>query len=362
MQKVITHVGLDVHAERIVIASLQGSAREPIVRDIPNDPKVVRRTFQRMLASTYALRCCYEAGPCGYELCRQLTTMGISCDVVAPSLIPVKTGDRVKTDRRDAVKLARLFRAGELTTIAVPTPDQEAVRDLVRVRDDVRKDLTRARNRLSKFLLRHGRPFRGGMNWTRRFWTWLRKQSFEREAERITFDHYVAEVEHLLERRAQLDREIQDVARSAPYSETVAKLTCLRGISTLSAMALICEIHDFRRFGSARQLMAYVGLVPSEYSSGGKEKRGGITKTGSTHARRILVEAAWSYRVPPASGSRSVAALRDQPPRVADCARRARFRLHKRYRRLIGRGKRPQIAITAIARELCGFVWGIATA
>ena len=181
MEKVTTHVGLDVHSERIVIATLVGLSQELVVQDIPNDPKVIRRTFKRLAAEAYELRCCYEAGPCGFELFRQLTEMGVACEVIAPSLIPVKAGDRVKTDRRDAAKLARLYRAGELTTITVPTSDQEAVRDLVRAREDVRKDLTAARHRLSKFLIRHGRIFSAGHNWTDRYWTWLGKQSFARE-------------------------------------------------------------------------------------------------------------------------------------------------------------------------------------
>lgn len=362
MQKVTTHVGLDVHAERIVIASLVGQAREPVVSDIPNDAKVIRRTFQRLARESYELRCCYEAGPCGFELHRQLTAMGLACDVVAPSLIPVRSGDRVKTDRRDAVKLARLHRAGELTTVTVPSPDQEAVRDLVRARDDVRKDLTAARHRLGKFLIRHGRLFHGGKNWTQRFWVWLRTQEFDRECERLTFEHYVHEVEHHLERRADLDRQIERIAHEEPYAAPVGKLTCLRGISTLSALALVAEIGDFRRFDTPRRLMAYVGLVPREYSSGGKEKRGGITKTGNGHVRRILVEAAWAYRHRPAFGPRAQQALRHQPASVAEYTRKAQTRLHHRYAKLVGRGKKHQLATTAVARELCGFVWGLMTA
>lgn len=310
MENVITHVGLDVHAERIVIASLEGQAREPVVRDIPNDAKVVRRTFQRLARDAYELRCCYEAGPCGFDLHRVLSSMGISCEVVAPALIPTRTGDRVKTDRRDAAKLARLYRAGELTAVTVPSPEREAVRDLVRAREDVRKDLISARHRLGKFLLRYGRVFHGGVNWTQRFWVWVRSQVFEHEGERLTFEHYVHEVEHLTLRRADLDREIERVARAEPYAAVVARLASLRGISTLSAMALVAEIGDFRRFGSPRQLMAFVGLIPREYSSGGKERRGGITKTGNGHVRRILVEAAWSYRHRPAMGPRVKQALR----------------------------------------------------
>lgn len=362
MQKVITHVGLDVHAERIVIASLLSQAREPVVTDIPNDEKAIRRTFQRLAREAYELRCCYEAGPCGFELHRQLTAMGIACEVVAPSLIPVRAGDRVKTDRRDATKLARLFRAGELTTITVPSVEQEAVRDVVRARDDVRKDLTAARHRLGKFLIRHGRLYHGGKNWTQRFWAWLRTQQFEREGERLTFEHYVNEVEHLITRRADLDRQLEAIARTDPYVEPVAKLSCLRGISTLCALALVTEIGDFRRFESPRQLMAFVGLVPREYSSGGKEKRGGITKTGNSHVRRLLIEAAWSYRHRPTLASRAQHATRNQPAAIAEYARKAQVRLHRRFRRLIGRGKKSQLVVTAVARELCGFAWGLMAA
>lgn len=359
MEKVITHVGLDVHTKSIVYAVLVGSAREADIREIPNDPKSIRRVFRKLVADAYELRCCYEAGPCGFELYRQLAAMGIKCEVVAPALIPKKAGDRVKTDRRDASKLARLYRAGELTMITVPTPEQEAVRDLIRAREDVRKDLTAARHRLSKFLIRHGRLFTAGKNWTDRFWKWLHTQEFERVGERTTFEHYVLEVEHLVERRAMLERDIVEIAATKGYAESVAKLSCLRGISTLAAMVLIAEIHDFRRFTTPRQFMAFVGLVPSERSSGGKEHRGGITKTGNSHARRVLVEAAWSYRHRPGLTQRTREALRLQPARVAEYARKSQWRLHRRYARLIGRGKRPQLAVTAVARELCGFVWGM---
>ncbi len=362
MEKVITHVGLDVHAKDIVYAVLVGDAREAEVHEIPNDPKVIRRTFRRLASQAGELRCCYEAGSCGYEVFRQLTEMGIACEVVAPALIPVKAADRIKTDRRDARKLARLYRAGELTMITVPTTDQEAVRDLVRAREDVRKELTAARHRLSKFLIRHGRIFRDGHNWTQRHWQWLRGQQFQREAERITFEHYILEVEHLVDRRALLEKDILRFASSEPYADGVGKLTCLRGISTLSAMVLLAEIHDFRRFEGPRQLMAFVGLVPSEHSSGGKERRGGITKTGNAHARRILVEASWSYRHRPAFGPRAREALRHQPARVVEYARKSQIRLHRRYGRLVGQGKRSQLAVTAVARELCGFVWGLMTA
>lgn len=362
MEKVITHLGLDVHAGRVVIARLDGAARIPVVTEIPNEAKVVRRTFRRLASDGHELRCCYEAGPCGFDLYRLLTEMGIACEVVAPALIPVKAGDRVKTDRRDAGKLARLYRAGELTTIHVPTSDQEAVRDLVRAREDVRKDLTAARHRLSKFLIRHGRFYSAGSKWTQRHWVWLRAQQFDRDCERLTFEHYVLQVEHLVERRALLERDIARIATSEAYAPRVARLACLRGVSVLTAMVLLTEIHDFRRFQSPRQLMAFLGLVPSEYSSGSKERRGGITKTGNSHARRVLIEAAWSYRHRPAFGPRAREALRGQPADIAEYARKSQFRLHRRFTRLVGHGKRSQIAATAVARELCGFVWGLMAA
>ncbi len=362
MQKVITHVGLDVHAERIVIASLEGQSKEPVVRDIPNDAKVIRRTFQRLTKEAYDLRCCYEAGPCGFELHRQLTKMGIACDVIAPGLIPVRAGDRVKTDRRDASKLARLFRAGELTSITVPSADQEAVRDLVRLRDNIRKDLTSARSRLQHFLLRHGRAYRSGRGWTQRYWVWLRAQHFDRECERLTFEHYIHEVEHQLARRTEVDAEIERVARCDPYGASVAKLVCLRGLSTLGAMALLAEIGDFRRFQTARELMAFVGLVPREHSSGGAVRRGGITKTGNSLVRRILIEAAWHYRHRPVFGPLARRIMQGQAPSVIEYVQKAQTRLSKRYTRLVSRGKKSQVAAAAVARELCGFTWGLMTA
>jgi transposase len=362
MEKVITHVGLDVHAERIVIATLEGRSNEPVVRDIPNDARVIRRTFQRLAKERYELRCCYEAGPCGFELHRQLTKMGIACDVIAPGLIPVRAGDRVKTDRRDATKLARLFRAGELTSIAVPTADQEAVRDLVRLRDNIRKDLTAARSRLQHFLLRHGRSYHSGKGWTRQYWIWLRAQQFERECERLTFEHYVHEVEHQQARRSEVEAEIERMARVEPYAEPVAKLAALRGISNLGAMALITEIGDFRRFENPRELMSFVGLVPREHSSGGSVRRGGITKTGNSLVRRVLIDAAWHHRHRPVFGPEARRHLRGQPAATVEYVKKAQTRLCKRYARLVGRGKKSQIAVVAIARELCGFVWGLMAA
>jgi transposase len=356
----MTHVGLDVHKDTIAIAKLRQKSDVPLVWQIPNETKAIRRTFGKLLGEEEELRCCYEAGPCGFEVHRQLEAMGIECVVVAPSLIPRRPGERIKTDRRDAVKLARLDRAHELTPVHIPTSEDEAVRDLVRAREDVRKDLVAARNRVSKFLLRHGRVFRQGRNWTARHRKWLVSQTFEHAAEKATFSHYLATVEYQEASQVHLEKEIASIATQPGYAETVAKLTSLRGIAVLSAMVLITEIQDFRRFTRSRELMAYLGLVPSEHSSGATERRGGITKTGNSHARRILVEAAWHYRHPPAARNRIYHAMKGESPARIAFARKAQARLHKRYVRLLGRGKSRQVAAVAVARELCGFVWAAA--
>lgn len=358
----MTHVGLDVHKDSIAIAKLKPESDVPLVWAIPNEPKAVRKAFGRMMGEAFELRCCYEAGPCGYALQRQLEAMGIDCVVVAPSLIPRKPGERIKTDRRDAVKLARLDRARELTPIHVPTPEGEAVRDLVRAREDNRRDIAAARNRLTNFLLRHGRIYRESTHWTQKHRTWLVAQTFEHSGERLAFEHYLAAVDHLESCRDHLDKEIAEVASKPPYADLVQRLSCLRGIATLSAMVLATEIQDFRRFSHPRELMAYVGLVPSEHSSGRTDRRGGITKTGNSNARRILIEAAWHYRRPPVMKNRILHALKNEPPARLALARKAQARLHKRYLRLVGRGKSRQAAVVALARELCGFVWSLAIA
>jgi transposase len=358
----MTHVGLDVHKDTIAIAKLRPGAETPLVWEILNEPKAIKKVFGKMLAEVHALRCCYEAGPCGYEVQRQLEQMGIECVVVAPSLIPRKAGERIKTDRRDAAKLARLDRARELTPIHVPTSDGEAVRDLVRAREDVRRDIMAARHRLVSFLLRHGRIYRQGTNWTKQHRAWLLEQKFERAAEKLAFDHYLAAVDHQDACRDHLEKEIAAVAAQPPYADAVERLSCLRGIATLSAMVLLTEIQDFRRFAHPRELMAYLGLVPSEHSSGSTERRGGITKTGNSHARRILIEAAWHYCRPPVVKHRVHHSLKGQPVARVEIARKAQARLHKRYVRLVGRGKSRQTAVVALARELCGFVWSLAVA
>jgi transposase len=357
MKKMIW-IGLDVHAQSIALARLDGDASTPSSSEIPNDPKVIAKTFKKLRAEG-DVHVCYEAGACGYEIYRQLSTMGIGCVVIAPALVPRKPGDRIKTDRRDAVKLVRLYRAGELTPVWVPTPDQEGVRDVLRARDDARRARTAARNRLSKFLLRHGQRFSEGCGWTQKFWRWVQGQRFERPSEQFVFEQYVEHVQQLDARIMLFDAEIAKLAKTEPLRERVARLCTLRGVSVMTAMVILTELFDLRRFDHPRQLMAFLGLVPSEYSSGNRQQRGRITKTGNAHVRRVLVEAAWSYRRKPSIAARQSKAIARQPPEVTRVAREATSRLCKRYSRHIGRGKKPQVAVTAVARELCGFLWAL---
>lgn len=357
MTKHIRWVGLDVHADTIAVAELQGDWKEARTTDISARPKAVAKALKRM-ASEAELRVCYEAGGCGFELHRQLTAMGIDCVVVAPSLVPKKPGDHVKTDRRDAIRLARAHRSGELTPVFVPDLTQEAARDLVRARDDVRKDRMAARQRLGGFLLRHGQRFDGGRcHWTAKHTAWLRTLHFAEPEAQTAFEHYRAHVEYLDLRLKALDEKIDELAGTETWKARVERLSSLRGIATLSAMILLTELVDLRRFEHPRKLMAYAGLVPTEHSSGDSRHRGRITKAGNSQVRRILVESAWTYRHRAAA-----TAIRrqwaKQPPDVVRIAHTASARLSKRYARLEARGKK-QKAIVAVARELCGFIWAL---
>ncbi len=353
-------VGLDVHKESITVAVFEDARTEgrPVVT-LPNEPTAIRKLFSR-LKKEGEIRSCYEAGGCGYELYRQLASIGIACDVIAPGLIPVRATDRVKTDRRDAEKLARLYRAGELTSIRVPSETEESLRDLLRCRDDIREEVVRHRQHVLKFLWRHGHVFRDTKHWTLAHWTWLRGQRFDQPLAQVVFTEYLTSLEKALARMTALDQAIAAEAKKPTYAPLVGRLRCLRGIDTLSAMALIAEICDFARFEHPRELMAYLGLVPSERSSGGKQRRGGITKTGNAHARRIFVEAAWHYRHRPSRSATMKARWKGQPASVVDHAFKAQERLHRRYFRLTSAGKPSQLAAIAVARELCAFAWAVA--
>ncbi len=348
-------IGLDVHASSVRLAAIRGDELLD-ERTLPYDLEAVERSLRRWPD----VRCCYEAGPTGFDLYRHLVERGIACEVVAPGLVPQRPGDRVKTDARDARKLARLHAGGLLEPIHVPTPELEAARDLVRAREDARLDRMRDRHRLSKFCLRHGRRL-PGVSWSVVRRKWLGEQRFVFAAEQQTFDTYLHTVD-LVDRRIEaLERSIRETAEQGPWRELVGRLRCLRGIDTLTALGLATEIGDFDRFQTAAELMAFVGLVPSEHSSGEKRRQGSITKVGNSHVRRLLVEAAWHARRRPKVGYDVARRQRGQDPLVIERAWRCQQRLHSRWQRMAARGKPSQKIVVACARELAGFVWAIAT-
>jgi transposase len=358
-------VGLDVHAETIAVAVAESAGEVRSLGIIPNRPESVRRMIGK-LGPVEKLKCCYEAGPTGYVLYWQLTQLGVACEVIAPSLVPVKAGDRVKTDRRDAEKLARCYRAGELTAVWVPDAAHEALRDLVRAREGAKKDQLRHRHRLGKFLLRHGkRPVEAGQAWTRKYLNWIRIHvRFEQPALDATVEHYLHEVEHAAERILKLENAIDEAVAQAPAEirTVIEALQALRGVAQTTAATVVCELGSLARFQNPRQLMGYSGLVPREYSSGNRVQRGAITKTGNAHLRRVLVESAWTYQHRPNVQGRMLRrqkslALSEEARQIAW---KAQQRLHKRYVTLAARGKHKGQIVTALARELLGFMWAIA--
>lgn len=350
-------VGLDVHKASISVA-VAGPYGEPEDGGvIANDAQSVRRLLRRLGDGGHRSAVAYEAGPTGYALHRQVRAMGIDCIVVAPSLIPVRPGDRVKTDRRDAAKLARLLRSGDLVAVWVPDEAGEALRDLVRARDAAKADQLRARHRLSKLLLRRGiLPPPGVRAWSRAHEAWLRGVTFEQVADQVVFEDYRSVAGAAAERVKRLEGALLRTAGEGPQAELIAALQAIRGIGFLSAVTIAAEAGDLRRFASARRFMAYVGLVPSEWSSGSSRHRGRITKTGNRLIRHVLGQAAHNARYRPNVSSGLRARQRAVPPEIVALDRRAQVRLHHRYRTLVGRiGKNK--TVIAVARELAGFVW-----
>lgn len=354
-------VGMDVHKREIVVAVVSAVmewSEEFVVANTGAGIARLARKLKREWGD--GVRCCYEAGPCGYVVQRRLQAHGVSCVVVAPSLVPVKPGERIKTDRRDARKLAGALRAGTLTEVHPPTPEVEAVRDLCRCREDLREDLLRARHRLSMMLVRRGLVYGQGRAWTKAHRRWLQTITLEHEAERVVFEDYLLAVEQLEARMAAIGRELEGAAQREPFVEPVGWLRCVRGIDTLTALTIVAELHGFERFTSARELMAFVGLTPSEHSSGARRRRGGITKTGNRHVRRLLIEAAWHSRHRPGVGVVLARRRKNQPRWVIAIADHAQVRLHRRMMRLVlDRGKHANTAVAAVARELTGFIWAI---
>jgi transposase len=361
VSKVITYVGLDAHKDSISIAMLLPDAMAAVEWQIANEPGAVRRMVRKVEREAPGeVRFCYEAGPCGYALQRQIIDAGrASCMVVAPSLIPSKPGDRIKTDRRDARKLAELFRAGLLTEVHPPSEEDEAVRDLCRAREDAREDLMRCRHHLSKMLLRRGLIYTAGRkNWSLKHRAWLNELRFENAVDQSVFDNYLLAMSQVEDRLESLVENLERISQEAPYAEAVGALRCFRGIDTVTAMTVVAELHGFGRFTSARGLMAFLGLVPGEHSSGQNTRRGSITKAGNGHVRRLLIEAAWSYRHRPATANLKKR-RKGQPERVIAIADRAMTRLHRRFWKMANAGKPSPKAAVAVARELTGFIWAV---
>jgi transposase len=354
----VTHLGLDVHKETIAVAILREADRIPDHRTIPNTPEALRKLI-RTLNRSQQLRACYEAGPTGYDTQRLLSSWDIPCEVIAPALIPRRAGLRVKTDRLDASALARLHRAGELTPIRIPSPQEEAVRDLIRVREDLKDDKRRVQQRLKQFLLRHGKRYAGNSRgWSARFEEWVRSVRFDEVATQRAFDHLLAARDNRATQLSAIEAEIADAVLLPPLEPNVSRLLCMRGLNVLSAATIAAEVCDFRRFPTARAFMAFTGLVPSEHSSGATERRGGITKTGNAHVRRVLVEAAWICRHRPAISDGLRKRSQGQPQEVLDFCWRAQTRLNSRYRRLSVH-KTGHKVVVAVAREMSGFIWGL---
>lgn len=357
MKKHIAYVGLDVHKDSIAVAVAEETGEARYWGPIPNREDSLERVIRQLQKRYESIEVAYEAGPCGYGIYRTLRSKGVRCHVVAPSLIPRRPGDRVKTDRRDAVTLARLLRAGELTAVYVPVPEDEAVRDLLRTRESAVKDRTRWLQRLSGFLQRQGRIYRGTKKWTPRYREWVRGQRFEQAAHQVAYEEMVKAVEEADERVARLTRAVREEVEGWRMAPVVKALQAFRGIRLVVAATIVAEVGDLTRFESARQLMSFLGLVPSEHSSGGKQRRGRVTKMGNAHVRRVLGEAVWLYRLEPKKSRAVAARQRGVAAEVVEVAWKAQERLHARYVGMRARGKPKGVTVIAMARELVGFLW-----
>ena len=354
-------VGLDTSKTKISVAVADGGRCGEVrfYGDIDSSPDAVNRLVKKLSARYQRLHFCYEAGPCGYGLYRQLTALGHQCDVVAPSMIPIRPGDRIKTNRRDAITLARLHRAGELTPVWVPDEAHEAVRDLVRARAGAMLDLRMKRQQLTAFLLRHDRIFPGRKTWSRAHVRWLCEQRFEHPAHQIVMQEYRHTIDDAETRLDRLEGQLADVVPQWSMAPVVEAFQAMRGVGFLAAVIFVAEVGDVRRFESPAQLMGYLGLVPSERSTGDRVRRGGITKAGNRRARWVLIEGAWTYRLPARVGRTLQARLDGLPKAVRDIAWKAQTRLCGRYRRLTAAGKKPCLVTTAVAREMAAFLWAI---
>jgi len=362
MKEFSAYVGLDVHKETIAVAVALPGRSEAVYRgEVKNQRRSVMRLIRSLSANGEVLGFCYEAGPCGYGLYREIIETGHDCQVVAPSLVARKAGERVKTDRRDALKLATQHRSGELTPVWVPGVEQESIRDLTRAREDMKGLELKARQRLGAFLLRHDRVYREGKSrWTQKHFRWLETVKFDNPVQQVVLQEYIDAVCEAQARVAGLEAQMRQALEGWSLRPVVEALMALRGVDVITAMTVMAELGDITRFDSPRELMSFLGLVPSEHSSGGRRRQGSITKTGNGHVRRVLVEAGWSYRFP----ARKTAHLRRKaahaPREVQAIAWAAQKRLCARYWQLYQAGKAKPLVCTAVARELVGFIWAIA--
>ena len=360
MNNTITYVAMDTHKKDHKVA-LHYPCSEEIVRfTIKNNVRDIKKMVKKIKKQGSAeVKFCYEAGVCGFTLKRRIEALGCQCIVIAPSLTPIKPGDHIKTDRRDALKLLMMFKAGLLTEVHAPNAQQEAARELTRCRQTAQENLKRIRHQLLKFLTRHGYVYSDGNHWTQKHLTWLRSLEFDQPLLADVFDNYFTQINHCSQRLSSLDKDVEKLANNDTYKKIVGLLRCFHGIDTLTAITVITEIFNFARFSSPGQLMSYLGLTCSENSSGESQKKGSITKAGNKRVRRLLVETSWHYRHPCKLSKALKTRRKDQPQWVIDIADRAGQRLRKRYRHLTNNGKMPCKVTVAIARELAGFIWSV---
>ena len=356
------YIGMDVHKEFVQMAVFTGNGEDPVYeRRLTNDAELLTKEalrFSREGKTTVA----YEAGSCGYVIYRAMAKAGVRCHVLPADKVAKKRTDKIKTDKRDARLIGRELRNGSIRPISVPLEDDEAARDLMRCREDINEDRRRMKQRLLKFLLRHGHTWTGKNNWTLKHWEWMDSLAFKHEYKKEVYEEYRSQIKSLQERQARVEQQIIAMAESSRYKTAVNRLRAFKGIDYIIAMSVICEIGDFRRFARAKSFMAYLGFVPSENSSGKRRRQGGITKAGNGHLRKLLIEGAWHYAANASAGKRLEMRRKDCPAWVIDIADLALRRLHKKYLRFVLKGKHKNVAVTAVARELAGFIWAVQTA